>query len=300
MFTLAHLSDPHIGPLPDMALSDLMSKRFFGYRNWKRNRHKVHDTHILGLTLKDLKSRKIDHVALTGDLVNISLPMEFLRARKWLEECGSPEKISVVPGNHDAYVPINWQQSLGLWKDYMASNKKGARFSPENTAFPYIRIFDHIALVGLNSGAVFPPLIARGKLGEVQIKHAEEILDNLHKQGYYRIIMIHHPPLPGQNIWRKALKERNAFKDLLERVGAELILHGHNHQDMYHCLDTQTGPAHIFGVPSASASGFGKKPAAGYHIYRLQKIESAWTLQVTKRAFNLQKGEYETAAELQY
>src|SRR5499427_5355441 len=41
-FTLAHLSDPHLAPLPEPSASELAGKRVFGYLNWRRNRHKYH------------------------------------------------------------------------------------------------------------------------------------------------------------------------------------------------------------------------------------------------------------------
>ena len=41
-FTLAHLSDPHLAPLPKPRLRELMGKRALGYLNWVRNRKRVH------------------------------------------------------------------------------------------------------------------------------------------------------------------------------------------------------------------------------------------------------------------
>ena len=41
---------------------------------------------------------------MTGDLVNISLPGEYAPALAWLESLGSPHDVTLVPGNHDAYV----------------------------------------------------------------------------------------------------------------------------------------------------------------------------------------------------
>jgi hypothetical protein len=47
MFTLAHISDIHLGPMPDLSILELMSKRITGYVNWHRNRRKqlFGDTH---------------------------------------------------------------------------------------------------------------------------------------------------------------------------------------------------------------------------------------------------------------
>ena len=37
MFTLAHLSDPHLAPLPAPRWSELIGKRVTGYINWQRS-----------------------------------------------------------------------------------------------------------------------------------------------------------------------------------------------------------------------------------------------------------------------
>src|SRR5690349_6753648 len=47
MFTLAHLSDPHLGPLPRPRLNHLLSKRLIGYLNWTSNRFRVHRPEVL-------------------------------------------------------------------------------------------------------------------------------------------------------------------------------------------------------------------------------------------------------------
>ena len=102
MFTLAHLSDVHLAPLPQPRMRELLSKRILGYANWLYGRHAFHRRTTLDVLIDDLKSRKPDHVAVTGDLVNISLPMEFQAAEDWLQALGHPADISIVPGNHDA------------------------------------------------------------------------------------------------------------------------------------------------------------------------------------------------------
>ena len=42
-FTLAHLSDPHLAPLPRPRLSELIGKRITGYLNWQLRRRFIHD-----------------------------------------------------------------------------------------------------------------------------------------------------------------------------------------------------------------------------------------------------------------
>ena len=42
MFVLAHLSDPHLSPLPTPRLRELTGKRLLGYLNWRRSRRDEH------------------------------------------------------------------------------------------------------------------------------------------------------------------------------------------------------------------------------------------------------------------
>ena len=105
MFRLAHFSDLHLGPLPDVTYRDLVSKRITGYVNWQRRRRKTMQEDVIDRVVEDMLEAGPDHIALTGDLVNLALDKEIDAARIWLEALGTPHDVSVVPGNHDAYVP---------------------------------------------------------------------------------------------------------------------------------------------------------------------------------------------------
>ena len=95
MFVLAHLSDPHLGPLPKPHPFDLLSKRAIGFVNWHRGRKAIHRMEVLSAIVHDLKAQKPDHIALTGDLVNIALPSEFERSRPWLDPLGNPDELTI-------------------------------------------------------------------------------------------------------------------------------------------------------------------------------------------------------------
>ena len=53
-FTLAHLSDPHLPPLPKPRFRELAGKRVLGYLNWTRNRHKYYRREVLDSLVGDL------------------------------------------------------------------------------------------------------------------------------------------------------------------------------------------------------------------------------------------------------
>ena len=55
-FTLAHLSDPHLAPLPAPSLRELIGKRATGYLHWTRTRHKIHRREVLDALVADLRA----------------------------------------------------------------------------------------------------------------------------------------------------------------------------------------------------------------------------------------------------
>ena len=103
-FTIAHLSDAHLSPAPFPGLREMRLKRFMGYVNWKRGRERLNDMAMLARLVADLRAQRPDHVAMTGDAVNIALAAEFDRAASWMKTLGDPANVSFTPGNHDAYV----------------------------------------------------------------------------------------------------------------------------------------------------------------------------------------------------
>src|SRR5215213_11649683 len=100
MFKLAHISDVHLGPLPHLSFRELFSKRITGFVNWHRNRRKHLFGSTLDLLLDDIRAHQADHLAVTGDLVNLASSIEIRSAAAWLRALGDPADTSVVPGNH--------------------------------------------------------------------------------------------------------------------------------------------------------------------------------------------------------
>src|SRR5437899_3711080 len=123
MFVLAHLSDPHLGPLPKARLLELAGKRATGFLHWRRTRRLIHRGDVLARLVADVKAQAPDHLAVTGDLVNISLAGEYPPARTWLESLGSSRHVTLVPGNHDAYVRSAAAHPQLHWGDYMRGDE---------------------------------------------------------------------------------------------------------------------------------------------------------------------------------
>jgi 3',5'-cyclic AMP phosphodiesterase CpdA len=283
MFTLAHLSDPHL-PMPQARPTQLLNKRATGYYNWWRNRVHLHVPEALAGIVTDIKAQQPDHIALTGDLVNVSLPQEFQRAAAWLAELGPPDRVTVIPGNHDVYVSVPWAQGLGLWGAYMAGD--GQSPAAGFDVFPTLRRRDGIALISLSTGVPKPPLLATGDLGAEQIARAERLLAEAGREGLCRIVLIHHPPLTDQSRW-KHLTDAAAFQAMIRRVGCEAILHGHNHRSEIARIAGPDGAVPVLGVTSASAAPESKYGRARYHLLHIERDREGWRLRVQIRSLTV-------------
>src|SRR5258708_34942481 len=126
-FTLAHLSDPHLPPLPAARLRDLAGKRALGYLNWTRNRHKYHRREVLDALVADMQAQRPDHIAVTGDLVNLALDAEFSPAQALLATVGTPQHVTVIPANHDAYVRAPHHRSVVSFGDSLRAAARTGR-----------------------------------------------------------------------------------------------------------------------------------------------------------------------------
>jgi len=260
MFTLAHLSDLHMASRPGLA--QLAGKRGLGLINWHRKRKAVHRPEVLEAITRDLKASRFDHIAVTGDLVNFSLPEEYRGARAWLETLGSTRDVTVVPGNHDVYVRGVEQCAAAFWGDYMTGDDGLQRF-------PFLRRRGDVALIALSSGLPTGPFMATGRLGARQLSRFAELLDQTN--GLFRIILIHHPPLSPFRRHLRRLVDGAELRRVLAAKGAELLLHGHDHRRAVVWLNGPRGKIPAVGVPSASAlTRHGEEDEAGYNIFRIE------------------------------
>ena len=287
-FTLAHLSDAHIGPLPQARRRDLIGKRITGYINWKRGRSTAHSMEVLAALVTDLRDQKPTHVAMTGDILNLCLPGEFPLAEAWLRTLGDPGRdVSFVAGNHDAYTRGSLPTMARTFAPWTRSDDTGV------PGYPYLKIREGIALIGLCSGVPRAPFIASGRLGTAQRESLERLLAETGRRGLTRVVMLHHPPRisdPGGHIGR-GLSDHLGFAKAIRRHGAELIIHGHNHKLF---VDHMLGPRQevpVVGVPSASAVKGSLRNRAAYHLFTIDG-EGAGA-QISVRARGLLPNEHE-------
>jgi 3',5'-cyclic AMP phosphodiesterase CpdA len=285
---LAHISDLHLPPGAGPTLRQLLGKRLLSYLAWQRKRRRRTGLPLPCL-LEDLAAFAPEAIAVTGDLTHFALPAEFAAGRAFLRALGPPGKVLLIPGNHDALVPVPWAQGQGLWAEWMGGDAAGP------APFPFLRRIGDVALIGLSTALPTAPGLASGRLGAAQLGRLAQMLAETGRQRLCRVVLIHHPPT-GENR-RRGLDDREALLGLLARHGAEMLLHGHSHRP---ALEPLRGPEGQvlpgIGVPQALA-GVGHRHLARWHLYRIARGPGGWAVQSLVRGYDPAAGRFRTIGE---
>ena len=248
MAVFAHLSDLHATPPRWSRLGEVTPKRVLGRLSWQRRRRFEHRPEILEALLADLDQTRPDRLVVTGDVTNQGLAAEHRAGASWLERLGGPERVFLVPGNHDVYVPESERSMREHWQPFLEGD-------PGRSGTLPVRVHEGVAFVGLQSGCPTPAAFASGRVGARALDELDRTLAELGAQGLRRVLLLHHPPWTKGISRRRALADARALGELLSRRGAELALHGHMHRTIHRGLDGPSGEIPVVGVASASAAG---------------------------------------------
>lgn len=286
----AHLSDWHATTLVGGGRGLLSPKRLSGWASWKFSRRHHHHPAVLEAAFRDVRSQQVDQILVTGDLTHVSLEQEFQAAAQQLAALGTPEEVFLIPGNHDCYVPIPHANSWDHWAAYLKGTRseeldpslhrclvapvEGSQ-APRHEDYPTLRIRGPLAMIGLCSAVPTPIFRAGGWLGEGQLVRLEKLLISLGEKNFCRVVLIHHPISERDEPSRRALRDADQLRAVLEGAGAELVLHGHKHRRRLMMLSGPDAEIPVVGVPSSSEIGSQPNKQAQYHLYTLRSSGSA-------------------------
>lgn len=239
---IAHISDLHIGDINN------------GKKLIKVNK-----------LISRISEEFIDHLVITGDISDNSNENDFVELRKILEHYGfySPEKTSIIIGNHDIFGGVQYAADIIEFPQKCAStdfNEKvnsfvqnfdklfaGSFFPNNNNFFPYLKIIDDVAFIGLNSIAKYSkiknPMGSNGKIGKTQKTHLSTLLKHPEAKDKLKIILIHHhlyhsgeeSKSSNNSLWNfiekhtMKLRSKSKLLKLFHTHDVKLILHGHSH-----------------------------------------------------------------------
>jgi 3',5'-cyclic AMP phosphodiesterase CpdA len=267
---LVHLTDPHLSHLEGVNFSMLWGKRWSGYLSWFKNRQKKHLKAVLEKLTDAVRAENADQILLTGDLIQIGLDSEISQATEWLAALGPAEQIMLVPGNHDIYAKGSADAACLAWSEYLFHDNQAGSAGALGQ-FPVSRKLGQLSLIALSTACVTPIFMASGKLGQQQLDKLAELLQHAANENQMVCLLIHHPPLPGMTIWRKALADADALQAVLEIYPPVMIFHGHLH----HNREQQWGDSHIYCTAAASSVS-----EASYRVIDIEEKGDSWAFRM--------------------
>lgn len=273
---IGHISDLHILDLDKPRPLQFLNKRLVGGLNLLLNRSNAHSAKVARQALDHLDALDVDHIVISGDLTNLALDSEFAAAADIVHSIsGAPDRVSVVPGNHDYYTPgaVRSRRFEKYFASFLDSDLP--RYQLDD-GYPFCHLRGDVAIVGLNSGIATPWLFATGRVADDELEAAARLLQAPEVAQRFKVVVIHHPLLPDKHHsiqFNRRLLNSDQVLDTLRRRDVDLVLHGHNHY--FSILQvpklSSPGTTYICEAGSTSAS-LGKNPmmAGKFNVYDIE------------------------------
>jgi 3',5'-cyclic AMP phosphodiesterase CpdA len=245
----------------------------------------------------------------SGDIGYEAREEEYVLARAFFDEVrkqtGLPQaNLVVVPGNHD----VNWVEAKGgrgvrrfneyifflrktLGKERFRETHPHVEFDPEEQRWPeastLVGFYEHseanLFFVGLNSCILETDSKHFGLVGRAQLEYLRQRLERV-APDCVRIAVLHHHVIPIDKQFEEVagdagfdlsvVRDFGIVETLLQRLGFDLVLHGHKHMPALRESALRTGRDPKQGVKRLIVSGAGSAsvvseelpPGLGNHL----------------------------------
>lgn len=179
---------------------------------------------------------RYDVVAVSGDLAQRARAGEFQRARVFLDLAARVSAVITVPGNHDV---AWWFAPLGVG-DRDRLYAKYRRYISPNLE-PVLRV-PGATFVGINTahGVAWGSLTLNPRdvsiIGNVEAAQIERVAQEFSAApaGDAKVVVMHHNPTRGELSHRFGITRPNTTMAAFNRIGVNLVLSGHDHQEAIH------------------------------------------------------------------
>lgn len=271
---IAHLSDLHVlAPLGVELRRVLFNKRVTGYANLLMKRARVYRREYL-LAVLEHAAGAADHVVVTGDITNLSLEGEYHEALRLLDQVARHTELSVIPGNHDIYLPAvhHERRFPHHFSRYMQSDLPELALELAAGHFPFVKLRGPAAIIGVTSAVPRPPFVSAGYVGHEQLAALERILQHPEVAQRTPIVLIHHSPFDSRfriEQLRGGLVDARALRGTLATVPHGLLLYGHLHVRRRAQLTTERGLIEAVCASAAPLDHPHDRVRAGYNLYEL-------------------------------
>jgi 3',5'-cyclic AMP phosphodiesterase CpdA len=271
---IAHVSDLHVlSPRGVEWRRALFNKRLTGYANLLLHRARVYRREYL-VTVLTAAAGWADHVVVTGDVTNLSLEAEFEEARSLLEEVARKVEVTVVPGNHDVYLPsVHAERRFaGHFGAFLRSDLPALARDLLAGPFPCVKLRGPVAIVALSSAVPRPPFVASGRVGTRQLAALAEVLAHPDVVRRAPVVLVHHPAVDRRlrlARLRDGLVDAEGLRAVLAPVARGLVLFGHLHLRGRWTLRTAAGILDVVAASGAALDHPHPAVRAGFNAYTI-------------------------------
>jgi 3',5'-cyclic AMP phosphodiesterase CpdA len=274
MLRIAHVSDLHVlSPLGAEWQRVLFNKRMTGYANVLLRRGRVYRREYLAAVLA-AAAQAADHVVVTGDITNLSLESEYSEARRLLDGVAGTTEVSVVPGNHDVYLPeiVHQRRFTRAFEPFLRSDLPELAVEVPAGRFPCVKLRGPAAFIALSSAVPRPPFVSAGHLGQAQLDALRAILAHPEIARRTPVVLVHHDPLDARlrlEQLRSGLVDAKALRAALSPLSRGLVLFGHLHVRRRSHLTTATGAIEVVCASGAGLDHRDDRVRAGFNLYTM-------------------------------
>lgn len=274
MFRIAHISDLHVLAPSGFELRRIVfNKRVTGYANLLTKRARVYRRDYL-LSVLATAASSADHLVVTGDITNLSLESEYEEAVRLLDDAARSTEVTVVPGNHDIYLPsIRRERRFPHhFGKFMESDLPALALDLPAGRFPGVKLRGPAAIIGLTSAVPRPPFVSAGHVGKAQLAALEQVLRDPEVSRRTPVVLIHHSPFDSRfrlEQLRSGLVDAGALRAALQPITRGLVLYGHIHVRQRGRLATASGSLDVVSATAAALDHADDRIRAGFNLYEL-------------------------------
>ena len=282
MFVLAHLSDPHLAPLPTPRSARARCPSAGSATSTGcASAAAIHRAEVLARARRRPRRRKRPTTSRSPAISSTCRsPTNSRRRAPGSTGWATPHDVTLVPGNHDAYVRAAAalaERALGRLHARRRAAKSVSVRAPAR-AGRADRAFDRRCRRAVRRD--------RPARTAISSRGSADILPTLARERLFRVVLIHHPPVEGAQPFPPADRRRARCATCSREHGAELVLHGHHHEASLRLARRARRPAFpCVGVPSASGAPGRHDDPAGYNLYEIDGAPGAWRCTVITRGF---------------
>lgn len=274
MIHIAHISDLHVLSHTGAEWRAIVfNKRITGYANLMLRRGRVHRRDYLQAVIA-AAAKAADHLVVTGDITNLALEHEYDDARMLLDDVAKSVEVTVVPGNHDIYLPAVFHERRFAhhFRQFLRSDVPELARDLDAGPYPCVKLRGPAAIIGVSSAVPRPPFVAAGYVGDEQLDALARVLAHPEVARRTAVILIHHPPVDGRSRLaqlRDGLVDAAAFRRELVPLKRGLVLFGHLHVRVRCTFATACGAVDVVGASGAALDHPKTSVRAGFNLYEI-------------------------------